>query len=333
MTEHTVCLPGNRKFIAGESADLLSSALGQNIFLEYSCRNGRCGTCRAKLLEGSTECKTPELGLTADELREGWILTCCRSPQSDVTLDANVLDLVPFKCVTRPCKIDDLQRQGRIALLTLRLPPSERVDFHPGQYVQLGRGTASARSYSIANAPRADGKIELHIKHQPGGVFSDYLFTSAKAGDLLKLTAPMGSFFLRKQRPARMIFLATGTGIAPIKAMLEAVSQNAALGADGSEYLLYWGNRHRDDFYWTPAIPGLRYIPVLSQPDPAWSGARGHVHNVAFKDISDLSGTAVYACGSDAMIRDAKTAALKQHLPQRAFFSDAFVPSDTIAPT
>lgn len=325
----TVRLKQGLQYESAPEDDLLSAGLKANVYLEHSCRTGRCNSCKALLLEGETEQLRAQTGLTVEELSQGYILGCCHRAKTDVLIDAECLDVPPIKSAVRPCKIDSLVFSGDVALLTVRLPPTERFEFYPGQYAQLAKGTTALRSYSIANAPRADGKLEFHIKQQPGGLFSEYLFKLAKPGDMLKLVGPQGSFFYRASKPARqLIFLATGTGLAPCKAILEGL---AAHSNEPREAWLYWGNRHAQDFYWQPpSMPNftLHQAQIASREQAGWGGARGHVQDQLMRDFPRCDDLAVYACGSEAMIREARSSLIASGLPADRFFSDAFVASN-----
>jgi CDP-4-dehydro-6-deoxyglucose reductase len=213
--------------------------------------------------------------------------------------------------------------------VALRLPSASALEFLPGQYIDVIGAEGLRRSYSIANAPRQDKQIELHIRDVPAGAMSHYWFHEANVNDLLRLRGPLGTFFLRGQAGMNLVLLATGTGIAPVKAILESLF-------GGSDDMLprsvtvYWGGRHREDLYWQPPqYPGLRYVPVLSRAGEDWIGERGHVQDVMLREHGYLDDTLVYACGSDAMIHGAQASLLAAGLPNRQFHSDAFVCSAT----
>jgi CDP-4-dehydro-6-deoxyglucose reductase len=157
---------------------------------------------------------------------------------------------------------------------------------------------------------------------------SQYWFDQAKVNDLLRINGPLGSFFTRPLNGLNLVFLATGTGIAPVKAMLEQMA-NAPVDNQLLSVTLYWGGRQRQDLYADPIQwhPSLRYVPVLSRALNDWTGARGHVQHSLLNDEPDWSNTVVYACGSDAMIQSAKAELTEAGLPTNRFYSDAFVPS------
>lgn len=325
-----VVISSGRHFSADEGESILDAALRQNVVLEYGCRNGRCGTCRARVRSGSTYVLHDETGLSEAEQGEGWILTCVRAASSDITLGVEDLTGVVVHPVrTLPCRVHALERLSEdVVKVMLRLPPNSGFSYHPGQYVDaIGHG-GLRRSYSIANAPAAHGMLELHIRYIAGGAMSDYWFGRVKVNELLRLRGPLGTCFLRDVAGKDLVFLATGTGIAPIKAMVEGLASGGCESGPRS-VSIYWGGRLPRDLYWSPDGINLphAFIPVLSRAAPDWNGARGHVQDVLLESRPDLSRTVIYACGSDTMIRSARRSLLDAGLPERAYRSDAFVSS------
>lgn len=318
------------EFDAPEGTSLLDAALAAGIVLPYSCRTGRCSTCKAKVRSGSTHVVLGESGLTPGESDEGWILTCARSAASDLVLEAQDLAGVTLPVSrTLPCRISQLEHLAPDVLrVVLRFPPTADFSFIAGQYVDLIGPSGTRRSYSLANASFTDKTLELHIRAVEGGAMSQYWFGQAKINDLLRLYGPLGTFFLRDIAGADLIFLATGTGIAPVKAMLESMA-HLPVDQRPSSTTVLWGGRKMHDLYLDVAgIPGDHtYIPVLSRPDEAWSGAKGYVQDVLAALNRPLEQAAVYACGSDTMIRSAKAVLTRRGLPSDRFYSDAFVSS------
>lgn len=326
----TVLLNNHQSFTADDHVSILEAARGHGIVLEYSCRTGRCGVCKAPVLSGETAVLRSEESLSDEEREAGLILTCCRAATSDLVLDIEDLGrLAGLASRTVPCRIAAIDRLAPgVVGVTLRLPPGTTIPFLPGQYVDvIAKGVR--RSYSLANSPRADNLLEMHIRELAGGVLSAYWFGEAKAGDLLRMEAPLGTFFLRKQSSGPLIFLATGTGIAPIKAMIEELTADPALAGDRS-IAIYWGNRSRSDFYWRPppgALP-VRFVPVLSGPDESWTGRRGYVQAALLEDFHDLGEAQVYACGSQVMIQSAEALLPAHGLRRNRFYFDAFISSE-----
>ncbi len=325
-----VSVSSGRHFIANEGESILDAALRQDVVLEYGCRTGRCGTCRAFLRAGSTTALHDESGLGKEERAAGWILTCVRKAGSDVVLDVEDLTGVTIhQARTLPSRIHALQPLSKdVIQVTLRLPPGAGFDYHPGQYIDVIGRDGLRRSYSIANAPAAHGLLELHICRVAGGAMSNYWFEQARTNDLLRLRGPLGTCFIRDVAGRDLIFLATGTGIAPIKAMLEGLVPRDSTARPRSIFL-YWGGRLPQDLYWNFTGLGLefRFVPVLSRAGPDWPGARGYVQDAVIELQPDVNDAVVYACGSDAMIRGARRKLVDAGLPERSYRSDAFVSS------
>lgn len=320
-------------FQAEAKDNLLAAAENSGTHFPYSCRTGRCSTCKCKVISGTSIALHEELGLTESEKAENWILSCVRSATSDMLLEVEDLGGVSLPTPkTVPCRIQELTRLADdVMQVRLRLPPTADFSYVAGQYIDMIGPVGIRRSYSLANAHASDKQLELHIRAVPGGAMSEYWFQQAKLNDLLRLNGPLGTFFLRQIAGLDLVFLATGTGIAPVKSMLEGMN---ALPAEQQprSVTLYWGARKPQDLYCdVSAFSGsARYVPVLSQADETWSGAHGYVQQQLLKDMPDLSQAVVYACGSDAMIHSAKTLLDSSNLPAYRFYSDAFVCSASV---
>ena len=317
-------------FDCSDGVSILESAAKAQIALPYSCKTGRCSSCKCKVLSGRSRTLVDELGLTNEEKEDGWILSCARTAASDLLIEVEDISGFVIPTVkTLPARISSLKKLAPDVLrVILRVPPNSILNYLPGQYVNVIGAGGARRSYSIANSPSADGHLELHIRAVVGGVMSDYWFSEAKADDLLRINGPLGSFFLRETAGLDLVFLATGTGIAPIKAMIEAMPQLATSNLPRSVTVV-WGGRVPDDMYLdVAAMPGNHaFIPVLSRASPFWTGECGYVQQALLAAHPDLSKAAVYACGSDAMINSARRSMFEAGLPSNRFYSDAFVSS------
>lgn len=325
-----ITLGNGRTINSPPGQSILDAARDQGIVLEYSCRTGRCGICKASLLAGDTALLRPEdEGLSREEVARGQILTCCRASTSDISLDIEPLDrLAGFEIRTMPARIVAIERLApEIVSVVLRTPPASPLQFLAGQYVDI-IVDGVRRSYSLANAPRPDNQLEFIIKRYPGGLLSRYWFERARPNDLVRLEGPFGTFFLRDDGPTNIVFLATGTGIAPVKALLEEMATDPAR-AGQHRLRVFWGNREAENFCWDPAALDLDigFHRLLSGAGEGWDGKRGYVHDAALSDGFDAADTVVYACGSTAMIASARELFTSFGLPARRFFSDAFVSS------
>ena len=313
-----------------DGISILESAAKAQIALPYSCKTGRCSSCKCKVLSGRSRTLVDEIGLTNEEKEDGWILSCARTAASDLLIEVEDISGFVIPTVkTLPARISSLKKLAPDVLrVILRVPPNSILNYLPGQYVNVIGAGGVRRSYSIANSPSADGQLELHIRAVVGGVMSDYWFSQAKTDDLVRINGPLGSFFLRETADLDLVFLATGTGIAPIKAMIEAMPRLATSKLPRSVTVV-WGGRVPDDIYLDVAamLGSHAFIPVLSRASPCWSGGRGYVQKALLEVQPDLSKAAVYACGSDAMIHSARLSMFEAGLPSSRFYSDAFVSS------
>jgi CDP-4-dehydro-6-deoxyglucose reductase len=285
--------------------------------------------CRTRVLSGASTELSSEVALTSAERADGWILSCVRSATTAMSLE--VEDLGSFSIPETkilPCRISERQLLApQVMRVILRLPPSSNFRFLPGQYINVTSPNGVRRSYSLANADAVSNFLELHVRAVENGAMSDYWFNQAKVNDLLRLNGPLGTFFLRDVTDKDVVFLATGTGIAPVKSMLEAMWANLGLEHQPRSVKVFWGGRVQTDHYWNPEFPSGRdkFVKVLSRPSEDWSGARGYVQQVFMSGNPDLRNMVVYACGSNDMILSSRELLLQAGLPGRQFFSDAFV--------
>jgi len=325
---YTVSLnPSGKVFSIESESFILDTAIQANIHLPHSCRNGSCGVCKSRLLKGAVEHLEGMCGISSEDREDGYILTCVAKPKSDLEIEANYYaELDGIKSGIFPCKVSSIEfPSDDIMILKLRFPPNINMRYLPGQYIDL-MWKGMRRSYSIADTVLEPG-IELHIKHVPDGRFSKYLFDELKPEILLRINGPHGTFFVRESH-APVIFLAGGTGFAPVKAMVEQLLKNAST----RQIYIYWGARTIDAFYtntaelWQEEHDNITYIPVLSNDSEIWHGRQGFVHQAVMQDINDLSAFEVYACGSSDMIMAAKNDFIMHGLIEKNFFADAFTP-------
>lgn len=317
-------------FPAAEGTSLTDAAIEAGITLPYSCKTGRCATCRVKVVSGKTAVMRQEFDLTDAERDDGWILGCCRAAVSDLEIDVEDLTRLDLpKAKTLPCRVESIEDVAPdVRKFVLRLPPFANFSYRPGQYVKIIGPGGHRRSYSLANVDAQKGHLTVHVRKVPGGTLSAYWFGAVKKNDLLRVNGPLGTFVLRDVAGRDLVFLATGTGIAPIVAMLEQVVTLPSDVAPKSVRVI-WGGRVPADLYLDPKTicPGSFYTPTLSRGPSEWAGARGYVQDVLIASDVELCEARVYACGSESMIRAAKRKLLDAGLPPKAFHSDAFLQS------
>jgi CDP-4-dehydro-6-deoxyglucose reductase len=320
-------LKNNKTFTCSKDLTIFEAARQNNISLEHSCLSARCRSCIVKVVSGSTTDKEEELVLNEKDKNQNFVLSCNAKPLSDLELDIEDLgEITLFEKKITPSKISVIEKlTDDVIKVVLRLPPNSNFNFNSGQYVNIIKGHIT-RSYSIANCSNHKNQLEFLIKNYENGLMSEYFFKEAKINDLLRLEGPIGTFFLRDSSFKNIIFLATGTGIAPIKSILEGLDKSHEQ-YQNKNFWVFIGARHQEDLFWNPNFKNLniKYIPVLSRQVNDWNGAKGYVQDIVLKQQIDLENTQVYACGSNDMINSAKELFFKNNLKENNFFSDAFV--------
>lgn len=333
MNYKITILPSMKQVECEPSETMLNAALHANLILPYGCKDGACGSCKAELVSGTVDYGNYQSRALSEEERvRGKVLTCCARPLSDVQLkvrELSGLGDIPVKKM--PCRVQQIDRRADdVIVLTLQLPANEVLQFLAGQYIEFILRDGSRRSYSLANAPSHQGTIELHLRHMPGGLFTDHVFGVMKEREILRFEGPLGTFFLREDSTKPIVLLASGTGFAPIKSMVE----QAFFKNMDRQFVLYWGARKKADLYmlalaqqWASEHDNFSFVPVLSEPTQVceWTGRTGFVHHAVMQDFPDLSGHQVYACGAPVMVDSAQRDFVsKCGLPEDEFYADAF---------
>jgi CDP-4-dehydro-6-deoxyglucose reductase len=318
-----------RSFAAAPGRTLLDAALDAGLNLPHSCKGGSCGACRARLLAGQIVYPNgAPLGLSDAEAADGLILLCQARAQGDIsieTFEVGPADRVEIKRL--PCRIERTERWSHDVMgVFLKLPAAERFEFEPGQYVDIMLPNGGRRSFSIASPPHDARLLELHVRRVPGGGFTDRLFTEEMRGALLTLEGPLGHFIYRAAGPdtegaraPRMLLIGGGTGLAPLKSIIRHVVESGL----PRDMTLYWGVRAERDLYAHGELEELarrsgrlRYVPVLSCPEPRWSGHRGYVHEAVLAELERLEELEIYASGPPQMIE-----AVRREFPARGMDS------------
>ncbi|SOY93937.1 Ferredoxin:Oxidoreductase FAD/NAD(P)-binding [Cupriavidus taiwanensis] len=314
-------------FFVERGETLLQAAQRAGVALRHDCQLGGCGTCRIRLLDGQVRYDEEPFGLAPDEAAAGYALACQAQPQADLVIstardDEACAEPARHRAVVRALR----PLSADVMHVELEVPGAGALDYRPGQYLKLLSADGLARSFSMASVPR-DGRIDLHVRRIPGGAFTDGILPRMRAGDAIEVELPLGTFFYRESDYRPLLMVATGTGLAPIKAILESLMDDP----DCPPVSLYWGMRQAQDLYLHGEIPAwgerlyeFRYAPVLSRAGADWQGRRGYVHDAALADLGDLSDYAIYLCGSPDMIRDARAAFIAHGASPDHLYADSF---------
>ena len=319
------------------SQTVLQAAIDAGINLPYGCRNGACGSCKAKLVSGKVFHNDYQSSAMSDaELVAGNTLLCCAMAEADLVIECReVGGLSGIKPRILPARLAKKEWLAHDVLaLHLQLPASERLQFKAGQYIEFLLKDGSRRAYSIANAPHDNDFLQLHIRVLKGGAFSEFAANELQEKAILRLEAPFGNLFLRDDSAKPCIFVAGGTGFAPVKGIIEHMlhhqNKDSYIKRD---IILYRGARQVQDLYmrelcekWAELMPNVTYVPVLSEPAASenWQGRTGLVHQAVLDDYKDLSGYQAYVCGAPGMCVIAHNTFVAQGLNADEFFSDAF---------
>lgn len=338
---HTVTVqPAGHAFQVEDGEAVLVAALRQGIVLPYGCKNGACGSCKGRILSGSVDYGSyQKKALTDEEKAQGKALFCQAKPLSDLVIEARTVGAAKdIQVKTLPCRVQKMERLAEdVMVLHLKLPANEKLVFLAGQYIEFLLKEGARRSFSMANAPHDAELLQLHVRHVAGGQFTDHVFGKMKERDILRFEGPLGTFFLREDSDKPIVFVASGTGFAPIKAVIEHMIHKGI----ARPMTLYWGGRRPKDLYMNALAEGwaaqghLKYVPVISDalPEDGWTGRTGFVHRAVMQDFPDLSGHQVYACGVPVMVDSAKKDFIGQcRLPEDEFYADTFTTQADLAP-
>jgi CDP-4-dehydro-6-deoxyglucose reductase len=330
---HSVTIqPSGQQFQVEDGEAVLAAALRQGLVLPYGCKNGACGTCKGKIVSGTVDYGVYQPKALPDEDKaRGKALFCQAKPLSDLVIEARTIGAAKgIEVKMLPCRVQTLERLADdVMALHLKLPANEKLVFLAGQFIEFLLKDGSRRSFSMANAPHDAELLQLHVRHVAGGQFTDHVFGRMKERDILRFEGPLGTFFLREDSAKPIVFVASGTGFAPIKSIIEAAVKKGI----PRPMTLYWGGRRPKDLYMNALAEGwaaqglLKYVPVISEalPQDSWAGRSGFVHRAVMEDFPDLSSHQVYACGVPVMVDAARkdfTAACK--LPEDEFYADSF---------
>jgi CDP-4-dehydro-6-deoxyglucose reductase, E3 len=332
--------PSGQQFQVEDGETVLAAALRQGLVLPYGCKNGACGSCKGKILEGGVDYGVYQKRvLTDEEKAQGKALFCQAKPLGDLVVEARAVGAAKgIQVKTLPCRVQAIERAADdVIVLRVKLPANEKLKFLAGQFIEFLLKDGTRRSFSMANPPHDAELVELHVRRVAGGKFTEHVFEKMKERDILRFEGPLGVFFLREESPKPVVLVASGTGFAPIKSLLEDAFHRGLQ----RPMTLYWGGRRPKDLYmnalaekWAAEHPAFKYVPVISDalPEDRWQGRTGFVHRAVMQDFPDLSAHQVYACGVPIMVDSARADFTKAcQLPEEEFYADSFTTQADLA--
>lgn len=318
-----------QSFEVDENESILAAALRANVNLAHDCQLGGCGTCRIKLIKGSVSYAEFPMALTPEEESEGYALACQALPASDLVICPSRAQVELPEAARHIASVTAIRSVSPLVThLTLHIPGAESLAYLPGQYMNVIMPDGSTRSFSMASRPRGS-QVDFHVRQVERGSFTQGRLTQLQAGDALEVELPLGSFQFHAEDYRPLLMVATGTGLAPIKAILESLMDDP----DCPPVSFYWGARVAADLYlhddiqrWGERLYEFNYVPVLSRADAHWSGRRGYVQDAVAADLEDLSEHAIYLCGSPDMIFGAKQAFIARGASLDHIYTEGFTP-------
>lgn len=321
------------QFTVNEGESVLNAALRQGVMLPYSCKNGTCGSCKGQLESGEVHYPFhPPLALSREEIADGATLLCQAEPMEDLLIRVREIEAVrdihirkmPARVVEKTLLAPEVMR------LKIKLPSAQRLQFLAGQYLEILVPEGKRRAFSIASPPQSEDEIELHIRHVEGGGFTGWVFDELKERDILRLEAPLGTFFIRNDQPDRsMIMMGGGTGFAPLKSMIEDLLAQG----DKRPLHLFWGARTKKELYmheqavkWAEENEHIQYSTALMEPDDEdrENNFTGFVHEAVIAQYPDLRAFDIYMSGPPKMIDAGRNEFLGHGAEKRRIFFDSF---------
>ncbi len=309
---------------------ILDAALQAGISVPYSCRKGVCGNCAGQVTQGEVQ-PHGTLPVRNDTCSPSQVLYCGCEPATDLRiLPVSWQKMEDGAPKTYKVKVyrNELAAPD-VSILQLRLPAGKKVKFRAGQYLLIRMEDGSTRSYSMANPPHESDSLTLHIRHVPGGLFSSKV-ANLSSGDFLEVELPYGHVELKDEDTRPLLFVAGGTGFAPVKSLLDSLAKKKVQ----RPITLIWGAREDSGLYmpaavdkWRKTWPDFRYIPAVNEvaPNQANNYFVGRPDEAMANNFSDLKGHVVYVCGAPAMVEAIRAAALQHGAASSDIHADAFV--------
>ena len=325
-------LPSGHLFQTKRSQTILEAAIDAGINLPYGCRNGSCGACKGKVLEGEVYLEDYQFSVISEnEINNGITLFCRAMAKEDLTIEVRELAMTNnIRPKIFPVRVEVLEKLTHdVMVMKLKLPSTDKLQFVAGQYLEFLLKDGKKRAFSIASPSHESSLLEIHLRLIPGGEFTKYVFQEMKEKSILRVEGPFGNFYLREESIKPIIFVAGGTGFAPIKGMIEETIQKGL----SRPIKLYRGARVLNDLYmddlckkWANDFSHIEYIPVLSESrkEDNWQGRESLVHEAVLKDFVNLNNYQVYCCGAPQMVEVAYNAFIQQGLEENEFYSDVF---------
>ena len=307
---------------------ILDAALDAGISYPFGCQSGNCGACKSLLVKGEvTMAGYSEFALSDEEKARGLILACRAVPGAacEVTWQEED-DLLVHPRRLLACKVVSLDDATHdIKRIRLGIVSGGPFDFSAGQFASVTFEGCPPRDYSMANVP-GDPVLEFHIRRTAGGATSAHVWEKLKVGDGVRVEGPFGASYLRESHRGPIIAVAGGSGLAPIKSIIERALQKQL----PQHIYVYFGVRSERDLYLHDHFAvlaekhkNLHFVPVLSEGD-GMNHRSGLVHEAVGRDFDELDGCKAYLAGPPVMVEAATRLFEERGMRRIDIHADAF---------
>jgi naphthalene 1,2-dioxygenase ferredoxin reductase component len=315
---------------------ILEAALAAGVDYPFGCQSGNCGACKSRLLVGEVLLAPySEFALTDDERAQGLILACRAEPQ----MDCQVAWLELEETVQHPlrqldCRVAELRQATHdIRIVRLAVEAGGPFTFSAGQYAAITFDGYPPRDFSMANRPD-EPLLEFHVRTMEGGTVSHFVAKGLKLGDRVRVEGPMGLAWLRENHTGPILAVAGGSGLAPIKSIVERALQKGM----AQPIALYFGVRDERDLYYDDRFvalelkhPNFRFIPVLSEPRGPTQLRTGMLSEAVAQDLSNLDGWKCYLAGPPIMVETVSEVCRRLDLRAEDLHADPFYAAHELA--
>lgn len=325
---NTIRFDGTDVSLEAETTETLLDEVERNGYsIPYSCRKGVCSACLGTLVAGTVIDRSTRIDGPSDD-----VYFCQAKAATDVIIKpSRWSEYDPASRKTLAAKIKKITWiTPDVAQVVLRFPVGVRAIFRAGQYLRVSFDGVE-RSYSLANPPHKNTEAVLHVRKYASGMFSDHFLSRAEPGNVVQVELPFGDVALDLEASEPLMMLATGTGFAPVKSIVESLVHLQVV----RPVHLFWGGRDESDLYmrdivreWESRFSWFRFTPVVSRPAVDWTGEVGWVQNVAVLDYPEMSESTVFACGNHDMVSGARD--VFENAGVQRFYSDSFVPATVL---
>lgn len=313
---------GGQSYQCKERESVLDCMTAHGVTIPSSCHAGLCQTCLMQAVNGKVP-ESAQIGLKSSLALQNYFLACACYPENDMEL------MLPGAGVGKYSATVVEINQLNAEIVCLELSPGIKLKYKAGQFINLHKDTATARSYSLASVPGIDDHLQLHVRKLPNGLVSHWVHQTLKVGDSIDISDATGNCFYTPENPDQnLLLIGTGSGLAP----LYGIIRDALFQGHKGTIKLYHGSKTADSLYMSKEIRSLTlkhenliYTPCISGQSVPPNYAAGRALDVAIQENQDLAGWRVFLCGHPEMVMAGKKLAFFAGASIRDIYADPFM--------